>query len=179
MKKLIEAAMATCALVGTILPADAQTRFFARQKIGSHEGAASLTYVPVFSTSYTTCSGGSQSAPIQSCTRSDGQTVDNSMCGAQQTTRACASTPVCSGPVVGKMTSGGRRLVHYTFPTIVTTAVAVAKCNELASTHTTATLCPVYHTQNNYTQTGIYLFEGGSVVDNALNPDNTAVASCR
>jgi hypothetical protein len=49
----------------------------------------SCSYVPAYSASYSECRSGSQSAPIVSCTRSDGVQVDNALCAQQTTTRSC------------------------------------------------------------------------------------------
>jgi len=49
----------------------------------------SCSYAAAYSSVYSECRAGSQSAPIVSCTRSDGEQVDNALCAQQTTTKSC------------------------------------------------------------------------------------------
>jgi hypothetical protein len=60
--------------------------------------SCAITYTPTYSTTYGTCSNGTQSAPIATCTQSgSGASVSLSYCSPQQISRTCtapAPTPV-------------------------------------------------------------------------------------
>lgn len=112
MTRTLAAVLAIAAATVASAPtaAQSQSQYYARERL---VGVPTFTYEATYSTTYSTCSGGVQSAPIVSCRRSDGQTVPNAQCGPakQTTTRGCVSGIVCSplSSLYGQ-TSGGTPL---------------------------------------------------------------------
>jgi len=94
-------AAATIAAVTT--PAAAQTRYYARERIvGMPRGSSQPTapeqpayvYSPIYSSIYSECTTGTQTAPIRGCTRSDGKAATISDCSSspQTISRNCSIT---------------------------------------------------------------------------------------
>jgi len=109
MTRTIAALLAAATIAGVAAPAAAQTRYYARERLvgmpTSPSAAPAYGYAAVYSTTYSKCSGDTQSAAIQGCTRSDGQDVETSFCSAspQTVSRACTSTrQTCGAFVEGK-----------------------------------------------------------------------------
>jgi hypothetical protein len=129
-RNLVAAFLAAAVLAAGAAPASAQN-YYMRERIVGMKTAPEVTYVPTYSTSYGSCVGGSQTAPIASCKDSTGKTVANSMCGAsaqQSPPKACTSYACGSfsahGHISGSYTTLGTRVGN--------DAAAKALCEEYA-----------------------------------------------
>lgn len=88
------AAAATMTMLS--VPATAQTRYYARERIVGMPLPDAVVYVPTYSTAYSACVGGSQSAPIESCATSQGVPARLSDCSSKPQTisRTCTAPTV-------------------------------------------------------------------------------------
>jgi hypothetical protein len=102
MTRAISALLAAATIAGMAAPVAAQT-YYARERImgipkRSSPPAApeqpAYGYTPVYSSIYSECTTGTQTAPIRSCTRSDGQAATISDCSSspQTVSRNCSIT---------------------------------------------------------------------------------------
>lgn len=105
MTRIIAALLAAATIAGVAVPAAAQTKYYARERLSGmpktsseQQTTAPRTYTPVYSTTFGTCSGGTQSKPITGCT-SDNSTVAVSNCSAfpQSTGAQSCTTPTACG----------------------------------------------------------------------------------
>lgn len=170
MTRTIAALLAAASIVGVAVPAAAQTKYYARERIvGMPISAATppadttpaVTYVPTYSTTYGACSGGTKSYALTSCKTSTGTAAALSDCASFPQTKgstSCSQYSVCgtlagnSGPKSG---AGA-----YMIPGGVSTAAGAQSA------------CSSYLTSSKITDPGVCYFVTGDA-NNAYN--NTAV----
>ena len=92
MWKWTKAAMATAALATAAGEADAQTRrYYLRQSLATSSTVAAQTYTYTAAYgAYGACSGGTKTAAIATCTRSDGAVVATSSCSPETKSSECS-----------------------------------------------------------------------------------------
>jgi hypothetical protein len=163
MKHLMGGSALVLALLQSIAPAYGQ-EFFIRERLKGLPAAVvetptpvptptptptptpepTYTYTPTYNTVWSKCSGGSQSATIKTCTRSDGKVVANSMCGpeAQTTTQQCASV-TCASWQVGMSNTSANVLLGKgsTDPALTDPAAQLALCENYAETNNVGGVC--------------------------------------
>lgn len=122
MRRTIATVLAAATIAGFAAPVAAQTKYYARQKVMKATTEQPATYVPTYSQTYSTCSGGTQSAPIASCAKSDGTAAALSSCSGspQSVSRDCVP-PKCPP------------LVQYQWFATNTGYVNIAKVSSLAA----------------------------------------------
>lgn len=150
--------LAATSFIGLTSAAEAQTKYFARERIiGVSRTSQPTVYVPTYSKTYGACAGSSKSYPIESCSTSDGKPANLSDCAAfPQTTGAtsCQQYVTC-GPLSvdsGPNGNGG----FYAIPGNVSTPAAAMNA------------CNTYLTQNQITQPGTCYFVR-NVAENSFN----------
>jgi len=114
--------IAQCAAAGVVIT-----------KTDTVEVLSGCSYVPTYSSTYGACVGGSQTAPIESCVRSDGTKVSNAECGSarQTTSRTCTTGSQCGVPAARTWTGAGAttsNTMTYSVGAASTAADAQAKC---------------------------------------------------
>jgi hypothetical protein len=97
MIRTIAALLAAATIAGVAVPATAQTRYYARERLMAMKKASPPVpvYTATYSSSYGACIDSRQSANITACKDSANKTVANSLCSAQTTERDCVQ-PVCA-----------------------------------------------------------------------------------